>query len=100
MIWREIHPDWMQGKWNKRRVFLQELGRESTPRTEASAAVVRAVKAAAAAAPRALDPGDARPERPASSTAPAAAAPLGASKRKRCQMCPRKKDFKTRVPRA
>ena len=27
VMWREIHPDWMLGKRNKRRVFLQELGR-------------------------------------------------------------------------
>ena len=104
VIWREIHPDWMLGKRNKRRVFLQELGRdlvtpfiaqrESTPRTEAAAAVVRAVKATTAAALRPLYPGGARPKRPAS-IALAAAAPLGASKRKRCQMCPRKKDLKT-----
>ena len=55
VIWREINPDWMRGKRNKRRVFLQELGealvtpfiarRERIPRTEASAAVVKAVKA-------------------------------------------------------
>ena len=105
VIWREIHPDWMLGKRNKRRVFLQELGkalvtpfiaqRERTPLTEPSAVVVRAVKATTAAAQRALDPGGARPKRLASSIALAAAAPLGASKKKRCQMCPRKKDCKT-----
>ena len=89
VMWREIHPDWMLGKRNKRRVFLQELGRalvtpfiaqrERTPHTEASTA----------AALRQLYPGGARPKRP-SSIAPAAAAPLRVSKRKRCQMCPRK----------
>ena len=26
VIWREIYPDWMPGKRNKRRAFLQELG--------------------------------------------------------------------------
>ena len=103
VIWREINPDWMLGKRNKRRVFLEQLGkalvtpfiarRERFPRTDASAAVVKAVKAAAAAAQRAVDY-DARPECPASSI-PLAAAPLGASKRKRCQICPRKKDCKT-----
>ena len=104
VIWRKIQPDWMPGKRNKRRVFLQELGkalvtpfiaqRERTPRTKASAAVVRAVKATTAATQRALYPGGARPKRPAS-IALAAAAPLRVSKRKRCQMCPRKKDCKT-----
>ena len=96
VMWREIRPDWMLGKRNKWRVFLQELGRalvtpfiaqrERTPRTEASTA----------AALRQLYPGGARPKRP-SSIAPAAAAPLRASKRKRCQMCPRKKDLKTQT---
>ena len=105
VIWREIHPDWIPGKRNKRRVFLQELvkalvtpfiaWRERIPRMEASAAVVRAVKATTATTQRALDPGDTRPKPPASSIALAAAALLGASKRKRCQMCPRKKDCKT-----
>ena len=118
VIWREINSDWMPGKRNKRRVFLQELGkalvtpfitrRERIRRTEASAArrhpphggirpVVRAVKATTAAAQRALYPGGARPKCPASSVALAAAAPLGASKRKRCQMCHRKKDCKTHI---
>ena len=87
----------MPGKRNKRRVFLEQLGkalltpfiarRERIPRTEASATFVNAVKAAAAnatTAQRALDHGNTGPERPASSTALAAAL-LGASKRKRCQ---------------
>ena len=65
------------------------------PHTEASAAVVRAVKATTAAALRPLYPGGARPKHPASIALAAAASPLGASKKKRCQMCPRKKDFKT-----
>ena len=99
MIWREIHPDWMLGKRNKRRVFVQELGRALvtpfTAQREASAAVVRAVKATTAAALRQLYPGGARPKRPSSIAQAAAAAPLRASKRKRCQMCPRKKDLKT-----
>ncbi|KAJ7985681.1 hypothetical protein DPEC_G00342980 [Dallia pectoralis] len=54
VIWREVHPDWMPGKRNKRRVFLERLGkalvrplierRVTLPRTEASAAVVRAAR--------------------------------------------------------
>ena len=73
----------MPGKRNKRRVFLEHLGkalvtpfiarRERIPRTEASTEVVRAVKAATAAAQRALDPGDARPEHLAFSLTPCAA---------------------------
>ncbi|XP_053274074.1 piggyBac transposable element-derived protein 3-like, partial [Pleuronectes platessa] len=82
VIWREVNPDWMSGKRNKRRVFLEQLGkalvapyiarRERVPRTEASAAVVKAVKASAAAAaaePRDVDSDreDTRHERPAAS---------------------------------
>ncbi|KAJ8015799.1 hypothetical protein DPEC_G00000030 [Dallia pectoralis] len=54
VIWREVHPDWMPGKRNKRRVFLERLGkalvrplierRVTLPCTEASAAVVRAAR--------------------------------------------------------
>ena len=69
VIWRAIHRDWMPGKRNKQRVFLEDLGkalvtlfiarRERIPRMEMSAAVVRAVKATTAPAQRALDPGGA-----------------------------------------
>ncbi|KAL4000644.1 NACHT, LRR and PYD domains-containing protein 12 [Sarotherodon galilaeus] len=27
VLWREIHPDWMSGKLNKRRLFLERLGK-------------------------------------------------------------------------
>lgn len=27
VLWREIHPDWMSGKLNKRRLFLEHLGK-------------------------------------------------------------------------
>ncbi|XP_035983471.1 piggyBac transposable element-derived protein 1-like [Fundulus heteroclitus] len=58
VIWREINPTWMSCKHNKRRVFLEQLGkalvtplierRKHVPRTEASAAVVKAIQSAAA----------------------------------------------------
>ena len=65
------------------------------PLHESVSVVVKAIKAAAAAATRrALDHDDTRPERPASSIV-LAAAPLGASKRNRCQIYPRKKDCKS-----
>ncbi|KAJ8388001.1 hypothetical protein AAFF_G00147920 [Aldrovandia affinis] len=75
VIWREINPTWMPRKRNKRRVFLEQLGkalvtplierREHLPRTEASAAVVKAVQR-----PRSRD----QPEVPAApATAPAGA---------------------------
>ncbi|XP_047194924.1 zinc finger protein 16-like isoform X2 [Hippoglossus stenolepis] len=117
----------------KMQVYTGKPSGGRIPRTEASAAVVKTVKAAAAAR-RALDhdhdhdhdDDDTRPERPAAPLAlalqrpvrpaaplalalqqqperpasslalvAAAAAPLGASKRKRCQICPTKKDCKT-----
>ncbi|XP_035012727.2 piggyBac transposable element-derived protein 4-like [Hippoglossus stenolepis] len=36
VIWREINPDWMPGKRNKRRVFLEQLGktRDTVHRTK------------------------------------------------------------------
>ncbi|KAE8277045.1 hypothetical protein D5F01_LYC25192 [Larimichthys crocea] len=50
VIWRELNPDWLPGKRNKRRVFLEQLGkalvaplierRTRLPRAEAAAAVV------------------------------------------------------------
>ncbi|XP_038130918.1 piggyBac transposable element-derived protein 3-like isoform X1 [Cyprinodon tularosa] len=58
VIWIEINPTWMSHKHNKRRVFLEQLGkalvtplierRKHVPRTEASAAVVKAIQSAAA----------------------------------------------------
>ncbi|KAJ8001203.1 hypothetical protein DPEC_G00191130 [Dallia pectoralis] len=105
VIWREVHPDWMPGKRNKRRVFLELLGkalvrplierRVTLPRTEASAAVVRAAREEALCGTPpddGLDPDALGPRAPA----PEAPAPDNrASKRKRCQMCPSKKDRKT-----
>lgn len=86
MIWNKINPTWMPDKRNKRRVFLEQLGkalvtphiqrRERLPRTAASAALVKAVQGAESCP----DP-------------PEAAA--GAGKRRRCQFCPSKKDCKT-----
>lgn len=50
-IWREINPTWMLHKLNKRRVFMEKLGkalafikRKERVHTEASAAVVKAVQ--------------------------------------------------------
>ncbi|XP_047206254.1 uncharacterized protein LOC124858308 [Girardinichthys multiradiatus] len=53
VIWREINPTWMSHKQNKRRLFLEQLGkalvtplierRKQVPRTEPSAAVVKAI---------------------------------------------------------
>ncbi|XP_020359447.1 piggyBac transposable element-derived protein 4-like [Oncorhynchus kisutch] len=101
VIWREIKPDWMPGKRNKRRVFLEQLGkalvkpliqrRQHLPRTEAASALVKVLQSAMAAPP------DQQREGPAAGTAaaPLVAPATGASKRKRCQLCPPKKDSKT-----
>ena len=85
VIRNKINPTWMLDKRNKRRVFLEQLGkvlvtphiqiRERLPRTAASAALVKAVQGAESCP----DP-------------PEAAA--GTDKRRRCQFCP-PKDHKT-----
>lgn len=96
VIWRETKPDWMPRKRNKRRVFLEQLGkalvepliqrRRHLPRTEAASALVKILRSATAAP-------DQQRQEPA--VDPRAAPALGASKRKRCQLCPPKKDSKT-----
>ncbi|XP_042156473.1 uncharacterized protein LOC121839945 [Oncorhynchus tshawytscha] len=78
VIWREIKPDWMPGKRNKRRVFLEQLGkalvkpliqrRQHLPRTEAASALVKVLQSATAAPP------DQQSQGPAAGTA--AARPL------------------------
>ncbi|XP_064881059.1 piggyBac transposable element-derived protein 4-like [Oncorhynchus nerka] len=101
VIWREVKPDWMPGKRNKRRVFLEQLGkalekpliqrRQHLRRTEAASALVKVLQSATAAPP------DQQRQGPAAGTAaaPLVAPATGASKRKRCQLCPPKKDSKT-----
>ncbi|XP_045074426.1 piggyBac transposable element-derived protein 4-like, partial [Coregonus clupeaformis] len=103
VIWRELNPTWMPGKRNKRRVFLEQLGkalvtpfiqrRARLPRTEASAALVKAVQRATYRDQPRRDHAPAAPDH----AAPPAQAPNPAqpSKRKRCQVCPTKKDCKT-----
>ncbi|CAB4059854.1 unnamed protein product [Lepeophtheirus salmonis] len=90
VIWREINLTWMSHKSHKRRVFLEQLGkalvaplierRKNVPRTEASAQIVKAFQSAGL-----LD----RPDEQASTST------FKASKRKRCQFCPKEKDNKT-----
>ncbi|XP_014060865.1 piggyBac transposable element-derived protein 4 [Salmo salar] len=58
VIWQEFKPNWMPQKRNKRRVFLEQLGkalvkpliqrRQHLPRTEAASALVKAVQSATA----------------------------------------------------
>nr|XP_046164109.1 piggyBac transposable element-derived protein 4-like [Oncorhynchus gorbuscha] len=94
VIWREVKPDWMPGKRNKRRVFLEQLGkalvkpliqrRHHLPRTEAASSLVKVLQSATAAPPE--------QQRQGTAAAPLVAPATGASKRKRCQLCPPKKD--------
>ncbi|XP_035490772.1 piggyBac transposable element-derived protein 4-like [Scophthalmus maximus] len=77
VIWRETHPEWMPGKRNRRRLFLEQLGkdlftplimrREHAPRAEPVYALMSAVREACSDA----------------------TAPQRSEKRKRCQLCPR-----------
>ncbi|XP_052348595.1 piggyBac transposable element-derived protein 4-like [Oncorhynchus keta] len=103
VIWREIKPDWMPRKRDKRRMFLEQLGkalvkpliqrRQHLPSTKAASALVKVLQSATAAAR------DQQHEGPAAGTAaaPLVAPATGASKRKRCQLCPPKKDSKTHM---
>ncbi|XP_068451616.1 piggyBac transposable element-derived protein 4-like [Clinocottus analis] len=106
VVWRELNPGWLPGKRNKRRVFLERLGRalvapfmerrERRPRTEASAAVLKAARGCGAAGASAGPAGDGPEDAALAAALAAAAAPRGAaSKRKRCQICPPNKDCKT-----
>ncbi|XP_052423857.1 piggyBac transposable element-derived protein 4 isoform X5 [Carassius gibelio] len=87
VLWMEINHSWNEGKKYRRRLFLEELGkalvaplmkrRENIPRTPASQNMVMEAQG---------------------STLPikdSYLAPVTPGKRKRCQMCDRKKDTKT-----
>lgn len=92
VICRETRPDWMPGKRNRRRMFLELLGKELVtplirrrdclPRAEAATSVVRAVRREGASKP----PRD----------------PMGpwsgpADKRNRCRIYPPSEDRKMRA---
>ncbi|XP_026175349.1 piggyBac transposable element-derived protein 4-like [Mastacembelus armatus] len=78
VIWRETHPEWMSGKRNRRRLFLEQLGhalvtpfilcRKQTPRAESARALMRGIRSNS---------------------------PVSSRKRQRCQLCPRSRDAKT-----
>ncbi|XP_053175982.1 piggyBac transposable element-derived protein 4-like [Scomber japonicus] len=77
VLWREIDPSWNQGKCHRRRLFLEELGRDlvaplirrrqALPRTPDSATLVMEIQQDA--------------------STPAAAPPHPSLKRKRCRFC-------------
>ena len=88
VLWREIIPSWHQGKSHRRRLFLEELGRELVtplinrrdvlPRTPASASLVMEVRQGASIS-------EAGPPRPAGP-------PFPSTTRKRCQSCTGKEE--------
>lgn len=88
--WKEINPAWERGKCFQRRLFLEQLGkalvsphmksRKHLPRKPASVNLLRKMQ----------DPPSDSEEAPGPSIQPPS------SKRKRCQVCPRSKDVKSR----
>ncbi|KAL4008004.1 hypothetical protein ACER0C_001856 [Sarotherodon galilaeus] len=102
VLWREIHPDWMAGKLNKRRLFLERLGKAlARPMIEARAlarggggggggggrVAARGTSAAATTTTTATEADDAE-------ATPRDSFPV---KRRRCRVCPRSKDVKTKI---
>ncbi|XP_059394627.1 piggyBac transposable element-derived protein 4-like [Carassius carassius] len=87
VLWKEINNSWNEGKKYSRRLFLEELGkalvaplmkrRENIPRTPSSKNMVMEAQASS------LQVKDSY------------LAPVTPGKRKRCQICDRKKDTKT-----
>ncbi|XP_062305998.1 uncharacterized protein LOC134029314 [Osmerus eperlanus] len=96
VIWREVNPNWMPRKRNKRRFFLEQLGRALvTPlierrrclrRTGAAAAVVKDLRMASCRdPPPQRRPGEDGAAATAASSSAGPTSPVPASKRKRCQ---------------
>uniref|UniRef100_A0A3B3DQJ5 PiggyBac transposable element-derived protein domain-containing protein n=1 Tax=Oryzias melastigma TaxID=30732 RepID=A0A3B3DQJ5_ORYME len=81
VIWRETHPDWMPGKRNRRRLFLEQLGKD----------LIRPLILRRKGVPRTKDAYDLMVSMRGDSRIAAD------GKRKRCQICPRSKDAKTRT---
>ncbi|XP_058645114.1 piggyBac transposable element-derived protein 4-like isoform X1 [Onychostoma macrolepis] len=87
VLWMEINHSWNKGKKYRRRLFLEELGkalvaplmkrRENVPRTPASKSLVKKAQASSLPAEDAY------------------LSPVTPAKRKRCEVCDRKKDTKT-----
>ncbi|KAL3969261.1 leucine-rich repeat-containing G protein-coupled receptor 6 [Sarotherodon galilaeus] len=95
VIWMAVNKDWNKGKLQRRRLFLEELGkalvrpkilrRQCVPRTPASAAIVRQIQEENAGTPstRPTEPPSAKPEVSVS------------NKKKRCKVSGPKLDRKT-----
>ncbi|XP_067088064.1 piggyBac transposable element-derived protein 4-like [Osmerus mordax] len=94
VIWMAMNPEWNRSKLQRRRLFLEELGkalvtpqiqrRQHVPRTPASAAIMRRIQVENASAPstRPTEPPSAEPE-------------VSVNKKKRCEVCGPKMDRKT-----
>ncbi|KAL4009164.1 hypothetical protein ACER0C_003016 [Sarotherodon galilaeus] len=97
VLWRKIHPDWMVGKLNRQRLFLERLGKAlARPMIEARAlargggggrVAARGTTAATTATTTATEADDA-------DATPRDSSPV---KRRRCRVCPRSKDVKTKI---
>ncbi|XP_034397984.1 zinc finger protein with KRAB and SCAN domains 8-like [Cyclopterus lumpus] len=96
LVHMRTHTEWNRGKLQRRRLFLEELGkalvkpqilrRQHVPRTSASAATVRRIQEDNASAP------STQPTEPPSAEPEVAA---GSNKKKRCEVCGPKTDRKT-----
>ncbi|XP_039907147.1 piggyBac transposable element-derived protein 4-like [Simochromis diagramma] len=94
VLWREIHPDWMPGKLNRRRLFLERLGKAlARPMLEARAALARGGPGGAGGGGRVAARG-ATAEAASNNATPRDSSPV---KRRRCRVCPRSKDVKTKI---
>ncbi|XP_011484738.2 piggyBac transposable element-derived protein 4 [Oryzias latipes] len=83
VIWREMHPDWMPWNRNRRRIFLEQLGKD----------LVRPLVLRRKRVPRARPAYDLM----VSMQEAGGTSARSEGKRKRCQICPRSKDTKTLI---
>ncbi|KAL6460691.1 hypothetical protein MHYP_G00306570 [Metynnis hypsauchen] len=96
VIWMALNPEWNRGKLQKRRLFLEDLGKalvrpqieqgQHVPRTPASAAIVRRIQEENAGAL------STQPTEPQSTKAEVVNT---SNKKKRCEVCGPKMDRKT-----
>ncbi|CAI5671651.1 unnamed protein product [Oreochromis niloticus] len=104
VLWREIHPDWMAGKLNRRRLFLEQLGKAlARPMIEAWALARgggggggggRVAARGTTAATTTTTATTTATEADAADATPRDSSPV---KRRRCRVCPRSKDVKTKI---
>ncbi|XP_055010215.1 piggyBac transposable element-derived protein 4-like [Boleophthalmus pectinirostris] len=103
VLWRELNPTWMSARRNKRRIFLEQLGKELVtpliqrrrrmPRTETSLAVVLGIQRQG----QGQEEEEQEEEQEEEEEQQQDNRPKTSNKRKRCQICPSKKDRKTQT---